>query len=212
MPKTDNNSQKSIEHKIDFQLRNGEDDAKFQAWCKTPSAIEALNAYEVATMPMKKKAFVIMSYLFDRSMNNEAKEQEDALFRMNEEFRKTALELIEKLSNDIPAAKQAGYEAAINKNKKIADKISKQDAAFRSGRAKGTAARVKKAKDLNEQFEKIMNDLFSQRGKGWEWRADQLFLYVKKSMSGAWTDTSLMKKIANKKAAIKKAQKSISDQ
>jgi hypothetical protein len=232
MSKTDKNSPKSIEHKIYLPLGNEEDDAKFQAWCKTPSAIESLNAYDDAPKPMRKALFSYFAYQTDQfhdflkdwnvardgvigDQNKQLSELLTAWEKQNDEKSQQISELLafaEKVISDIPAARQAGYKAALEKNQETVARLNKQDAVLQKGREKGIRVRLENATKFKKQLEGIMNDLLVTGSQGREWKSDQIFNHVKKVMPGAWSDSTLKKKIATEIAKINKTQKSVSGQ
>jgi hypothetical protein len=226
MSKTDKNSHMRVEHKIYLPLDSEEDDAKFQAWCKTPSAIESLNAYDDAPKPMRKALFSYFAYQTDQFhdflkdwnvardgvIGDQNKQLSELLTAWEKQNDEKSQQISEKVISDIPAARQAGYKAALEKNQETVARLNKQDAVLQKGREKGIRVRMENAAKLKNQFEKIMNDLLVTGSQGREWKSDQIFNHVKKVMPGAWSDSTLKKKIATEIAEIKKTQKSVSGQ
>ena len=207
-------SPKTIRH--DIKLPMPEVDAvKFQAWCKTKPAIKILDNYDTLPGPLRKAMYAFFAYL---SNQKSSEKKLDEYLPLNREFRRDALALIEKLHSDIPKAKRADYEQAILENKKMSVAATQQENALQKGREKGTASRVKRAKTDMETFDTIMGELFAHGGKGWSMGRDSqtLFGYMRrnldKEMKRPWANSTLVKKIAAKKALIEKALKTVSGQ
>ena len=209
-------SPKTIRH--DIKLPMPEKDAvKFQAWCKTKPAIKILDIYDTLPGPLRKAMYAFFAYL---SNQKSSEKKLDEYLLLNREFRRDALGLIEKLETAIPKAKRAGFNEAIQSNKKAFDELERQSKSLAAGRKKGTEAGVSRAKNDMDEFNFIMDELFATGGEGWEMVSNkdgrQLFGRMRgkmdKHMQKPWTDTTLEKKIATKRAAINRALKTVSGQ